>query len=597
MTETLASPLARALGFALLQFLWQGALIGAGTAVVLIALRRRTADARYAVACAGLTAMIVIPVVTGIGYLREAPSAIGRGTGIAASPTTTNTVPAAAAPVASSANDARGATNPGALIERWLPVVVVTWSAGVLLLALHLLRGWLRLRRIRRHARPLDTGPWLETVRWTAARLGVTRPVRLVESALVEVPAVIGALRPVILVPASALTGLSPAYLEAILAHELAHVRRGDYIVNILQCVVEVLLFYHPAVWWVSGQIRIERENCCDDLAASLCADRVTYARALASLEELRGRTPALAMAADGAGLLNRVRRLVDPGSASGPRWSGGFMTCAVLTILLLAASGQITSMPAAQTAATPPPRDAVTQTNHGSISGDVRDQSGGVIPGATVTVSSPDNPGTRTSTTNSAGRFQIPDLAAGTYDVTVSLQMFKTFKSRVQVGPNEILSGTIRLQLGAMVDMLEVRARPPVSAPPRDQSLPVAPPPARPPAGVVPMESPFTVGPLPPATGPIRVGGNVREPKRTKYVEPAYPSTGLNARVEGYVIIEAVIGKDGTIKDARILKSHSMFDDAAVGAVRQWVYRPAELSGVPTEVVTYVTVVFKLMQ
>ena len=132
-------------------------------------------------------------------------------------------------------------------------------------------------------------------------RLHIATPVKLLESTLVDVPTVIGWLKPVMLLPASALAGLAPAQLEAIFAHELAHVRRHDYLVNLLQTVVETLLFYHPAVWWLSARIRAERENCCDDLAVALCGDPVAYARALADLEELRGTGGRLVMAANGA--------------------------------------------------------------------------------------------------------------------------------------------------------------------------------------------------------------------------------------------------------------------------------------------------------
>ena len=106
---------------------------------------------------------------------------------------------------------------------------------------------------------------------------------------MVRVPTIVGCLRPVILLPASVVTGLPASHLDAVLAHELAHVRRHDYLVNVLQSLVETLLFYHPAVWWCSRQIRIEREHCCDDLVVEACGDRVVYAHALAQLEELRG--------------------------------------------------------------------------------------------------------------------------------------------------------------------------------------------------------------------------------------------------------------------------------------------------------------------
>ncbi|HEV7786499.1 MAG TPA: M56 family metallopeptidase, partial [Thermoanaerobaculia bacterium] len=170
------------------------------------------------------------------------------------------------------------------------------------------------------------------TVRSLSRRLGIARAVRLLESAAVPVPAVIGWLRPVILVPASALAGLSPQQLEAVLAHELAHVRRHDYLINLLQAAVETLLFYHPAVWWVSSQMRRERENCCDDLAVAICGDRLGYARALADLEGLRTPSPRLAMAADGGSLLDRIRRLVGaPAPRSRRSWMAGVVALSLL--------------------------------------------------------------------------------------------------------------------------------------------------------------------------------------------------------------------------------------------------------------------------
>ena len=155
---------------------------------------------------------------------------------------------------------------------------------------------------------------------------------------MVEVPTVIGWLRPVVLVPGSALAGMAPYQLEAILAHELAHIRRHDYLVNLLQTLVETLLFYHPAVWWLSHRIRIERENCCDDLAVSLCGDPYAYAKALADLEELRADSGHLALAATGGSLIHRVRRLIATPSHAGrgPGWLAA--STAVVLISAIAA-------------------------------------------------------------------------------------------------------------------------------------------------------------------------------------------------------------------------------------------------------------------
>jgi hypothetical protein len=174
------------------------------------------------------------------------------------------------------------------------------------------------VRNIRlRDNEPLEAA-WLETLNDLRLRLGVSRPVRLLKSALVEVPTVIGWLRPVILVPAAALSGLTPRQLEAVLAHELAHVHRHDYLVNAFQCLVETLMFYHPVAWWISRCIREERENCCDDLVIEVCGDRLLYARALAAMEGLRGELPDLAFAASGGSLLNRIRRLLGVSSETG---------------------------------------------------------------------------------------------------------------------------------------------------------------------------------------------------------------------------------------------------------------------------------------
>ena len=144
---------------------------------------------------------------------------------------------------------------------------------------------------------------------------------RVLESRLVRVPAVIGWCRPVLLLPASALAGLTAVQLEAIIAHELAHIRRHDYLINGLQSVIETVLFYHPAVWWLSGRIREEREHCCDDVAVAACGDAVAYGRALADLDELRQTEGALVIAANGGSLTRRIQRLV---SAPVPPSRGG---------------------------------------------------------------------------------------------------------------------------------------------------------------------------------------------------------------------------------------------------------------------------------
>ncbi|MHC4501112.1 MAG: M56 family metallopeptidase [Planctomycetota bacterium] len=206
------------------------------------------------------------------------------------------------------------------------------------------LGGWTQLQRLRRKmVKPVDASLHSK-LKALAELLGIRRAVQLVESALVQVPTVVGWLKPVILLPASALTGLSPEQMEAILAHELAHIKRLDYLVNMLQTVVEILGFYHPAVWWVSHKIRVERENCCDDLAVSVSGDEVRYARALTLLEEIRGGQAALAVAAGGGSLLGRIRRLLCKASQEDSRSGWGVLFCVLLVcicvVLAVAQSG-----------------------------------------------------------------------------------------------------------------------------------------------------------------------------------------------------------------------------------------------------------------
>src|SRR5437762_3889317 len=214
-----------------------------------------------------------------------------------------------------------------AALEPALPWVVLVWFGGVVALSLRLASGWLMTRQLGRVGTSSVPDACVEAVARLAARLRISRPVRVLGSAVVQVPAVIGWLRPMILLPASALTGLTPLQLDALLAHELAHVRRYDYVANLLQSVVETLLFYHPAAWWVSQQVREEREHCCDDLAVAGCGDAHFYARALDSMERLRVTPPAFALAAAGRGgtLMGRIRRLVAPVQTEiFPRWMAG---------------------------------------------------------------------------------------------------------------------------------------------------------------------------------------------------------------------------------------------------------------------------------
>lgn len=318
----LANPFAQSLGWALIHFVWQGALIAVLYLIASVLIRKSTSATRYAAACVALVLMLISPITTTIVRYRSSEGAQSVGAIQAAlSPSVDAAVALRsedqiAAPQRSDIGSAAARANSveqggNGLLPRFIPLLLVLWLGGVLFLSLRFAGGLMMVRRLKRAERSATLGLWEDKLAELCRRLRLSRPVRLCESALVEVPTVIGSLKPVILLPASALTGLSPDQLQALLAHELAHIRRYDYLVNLFQTAVETLLFYHPAVWWVSAQIRQEREHCCDDLAVAACGDVLMYARALTALEQMRVPAPQLAVGASGGSLLVRIERLL----------------------------------------------------------------------------------------------------------------------------------------------------------------------------------------------------------------------------------------------------------------------------------------------
>src|SRR5216110_1976162 len=312
------------LGWTLMHSLWQCALAAAGLAALLTVVPARAARTRYTLSVATLLLMLALPVAMVLGMGGE-PA----WTAVAAQAFTTRM---------------------RAAVEPALPSAVALWLGGVVLLSARLASGWVVTRGLATTGtRPVPEA-WRQALARLATRLRVSPPVRLLASALIHVPAVIGWWRPVILIPVSVLAGggLTPLQLDALLAHELAHVRRHDYIVNLLQTAVETLLFYHPAVWWVSTRVREEREHCCDDLAVAACGDARVYATALLRTEQLRA-APALALGADGGSLLGRVRRLLAPAAPDAfPRWLVGvFGGALALAVAIGSGWGLHRSLPA----------------------------------------------------------------------------------------------------------------------------------------------------------------------------------------------------------------------------------------------------------
>jgi len=332
LVETIwASPGTDAMAWTLVHFLWQGALVGIATGGILALLDKARASTRYAVALAALFLMAALPIATAFRLTHRTAGPVRPAASVMAEQAVSGSPgPAAPALIVTGASSAGEVRRLGVSL---LPWIFRLWLAGVAALSLFHLGGWNRVRCLPRQGRPV--GEELQALaHGLGRRLEIGRAVALLESTVVSVPMVVGWLRPVVLVPASVMTGLPPHQLAAVLAHELAHVRRHDYLVNLLQTAVETLLFYHPAVWWVSAQVRRERENCCDDLAVEVCGDRLVYARALANLEGLRAPASPLVLAASGGSLVERIRRLAGaPVHPPRRSWMAGFLALSLLPL------------------------------------------------------------------------------------------------------------------------------------------------------------------------------------------------------------------------------------------------------------------------
>jgi beta-lactamase regulating signal transducer with metallopeptidase domain len=393
-----------ALGLALVHFVWQGTVVAGLLSIALTCLARASSRTRYAAACMAMVLMLAIPAGTFLRLVATptpvvvALDSVTDATSDASSDEVVSPAPAALEPLAGSldpgtktveanrtmratATEARAAREarhtvkmlaipgPGgapvviraraccAPARPMLPWLVVAWGLGVVVLSIRLFGGWMLTQRLKRSLIDVPAGTLRDRVQDLTTRM------KLRERARVRVGAGRDPDRgrlapPVVLLPASTLTGLSPGHLDALLAHELAHIRRHDYLVNLIQTVIETLLFYHPAVWWVSRRIREERENCCDDIAVSIFGDARLVARALVEMEERR--VPRLAMAANGGSLLARVRRLIAGSSTPSATAAGWTAGAAIVVTALTVGMGVALSLKAGGAENVAPPTPTV---------------------------------------------------------------------------------------------------------------------------------------------------------------------------------------------------------------------------------------------
>jgi TonB family protein len=496
----------RVIGWTLLHFFWQATLLGLIYAVVRMFLPR--GEARYRFGMAMLVALALCPLLTAWRLLDTAPSVIQAATGVA---TSSFIVDGATADTA---------WTWGGWLDAVLPWLVLSWSGGVLLLSLRAWRQWQRLKVLVRVAELLPA--WQERVADMARRFGLRRRVTVLCSKVIATPALVGWIRPVILLPMAVACNFPTTQIELILAHELAHLRRWDPLANLFQVVMETLYFHHPVVHWISADVRNEREICCDELALSVSGgSRHVFVTALAQLGELRERHGSLLLAANGGVLLDRVQHLVVPVQETArARTSARFVAVllgAALVLLTLRVEWK---------------QAALQRTLAESI---LQLQPALTPPWLALAAS--------------RVTWQLPDLAP-------------------------VHATAVRPQF-AMAEATATRSLPPVAAPAATLSpaalrvsdlMPVRRPSLRMTGSIAPSDALATAMPTP-----------------TRIRQPIYPRNALLRGIEGQVVIEFGLASDGSVQDMRVIRAQpaGIFDQSAIQAMRNWKY--ALPAGMPT--------------
>jgi beta-lactamase regulating signal transducer with metallopeptidase domain len=327
---TLVPTLVSVLGRALLHFLWQGALIGLVAALLLHALRDARPHARYAVACLALLACALAPLLDIAWQLADARHMAP------------NMVAAPAIALMPTLGDATHALARAWRLDDALPMIVAVWASGACALSLRMALGVWWIQRLCSAPQGAAAATWQARLDALAPRFGLRRPVALRLVDAIASPASVGWWRPVVLLPTALLARMPVDLVEALLAHELAHIRRHDYLVNLLQGAVEAMLFYHPVTWWLTRRIRVEREEVADLLAAEAIGEPRRLAVALSELSGSLASTealPSLVLAADGGHLMSRIEQLIRPSlrRTRGGRIAFPLLGFAVACVALLA--------------------------------------------------------------------------------------------------------------------------------------------------------------------------------------------------------------------------------------------------------------------
>jgi TonB family protein len=428
------------------------------------------------------------------------------------------------------------------------------WLAGFLAFATVLVGGVLRLARVASRAPVVNDRRWLQAADAVAGTYGVRRRIVVRQTHAPDLLATYGVFRPSVLLPSHAREWPDDR-IYVVLCHELAHVRRFDWPIQIGAEAVRTLLWFNPLVWLACTYLRRDSEAACDDLVLERGVAARDYASHLVELARKCRRSPGIPLPAipmaRRSTLERRIAAMLNPRLDRRPL---SIRTVVTATALLLAVTVATATVRA-------------VQTGPATLSGTVYDTTGGVMPGVAIALEDVTQM-KYTATTDTAGRFAFSNVQPGHYTLEASLPGFRTLNQQFDLTARRDWDRAITLQVGTLKETITVSTRRTAS----------------------PAASPATLTPL-------RVGGNIRAPLKTHDVRPVYPASMRDAGREGIVPIEAIIGVDGTVTSVRILSAdvHPDFALAAADAVRQWRFTPTLLNGSPVEVVMTVSVTFTL--
>ncbi|AGC45015.1 hypothetical protein MYSTI_03709 [Myxococcus stipitatus DSM 14675] len=574
---------------ALLAFVWQGAAVALVTAGVMALMSRRSAHGRYVVACLGLLTMAVLPLVTFLGAVLE-----GLGPVAAMGPLSEPLLPVTRASttllVDTAAREAVVASPSWLQLPRhWL---LPAWCCGVLLLSARTLVSWYAAQRMSRLHTQEPAAAWTRALEQALSRMKLTRPIRLLASVRVDVPQVIGLWRPLILVPAGAVVGLTPAQLEAVLSHELAHIQRHDYLVNLLQALVETFLFYHPAVWWLSHRIREEREHCADDLAVRSCGDAVLYARALAHIEQVRASpSPVPALGANGGSLLSRIRRLLGVPESHAPRRPWRLVSGLGGAALAVALGSSQVPLPAMAVAPVTPPILALPTVPAVQQ------------PPRAFAMNEPAGPRPLLAPLPKVFPAAV-NTSPGKSPVRLSAKPSPQKPRGVPPPPAALLipdtEGIARTELSRTPYPLEAEPAVAIAVAEEEPQSPPPPPvevaeaaPAPVPAPVIEplLELAQPPAPMPSEDGIFTLGPGITPPRFVSGARLNFADLTQNIRSrvsavpKGVVVTRCTITTDGSVTDCKSLQGLSGLEEGIIRTLTTWRYAPATLDGKPVPV------------